>query len=197
MGARVLLIRHGETPWNKARRLQGRADIELSEAARKRLAASRLPARLVPVDWFASPLKRATETARLLGAERVRIAPRLIEMDLGDWEGRTLAELRARDPGAMAANEARGLDLRPPGGESPRDVQERVRSWLAERAERDDLTVGVTHKGVIRAVLALALNWDMTDEPPVRLDWRAAHLFRLARDGSPAAEQPNIILCSR
>lgn len=197
MGARVLLIRHGETPWNKAGRLQGRADIELSEAARRRLAASRIPTRLALADWFASPLKRATETARLLGAEPVRIEPRLIEMDLGAWEGRTLAELRVHDPGAMAANEARGLDLRPPGGESPRDVQERVRSWLTEQADRSDLTVGVTHKGVIRAVLALALNWDMTDKPPVRLDWRAAHLFRLAPDGSPSAEQPNIALCSR
>jgi probable phosphoglycerate mutase len=87
-------------------------------------------------------------------------------MDWGAWEGRTLADLRAEAPAAMAANEARGLDFRPQGGESPREVRARLEPLLAEF--QGDV-ICVTHKGVIRAALSLATGWDMTSKPPVRL----------------------------
>src|SRR3546814_10532072 len=64
----------------------------------------------------------------------------LVETDWGAWEGRTLAELRADLGAGMAANEARGLDFRPPGGESPRDVQDRMRPLLAELARSEEHT---------------------------------------------------------
>ena len=66
-----------------------------------------------------------------MGHDDATVEPALIETDWGHWEGRTLAELRQRHGGEMAALEARGLDFRPPGGESPRDVQARLASWLA------------------------------------------------------------------
>jgi probable phosphoglycerate mutase len=94
----------------------------------------------------------------------------------------------------MAAAEAAGVDLRPPGGESPREVQARIRPMLAEIAERDRPTAAVTHKGVIRAVLALATGWDMRDKPPHRLDWSAAHLFRLDQSGEPSIARLNVAL---
>jgi probable phosphoglycerate mutase len=52
----------------------------------------------------------------------------------------------------------------------------------------------VTHKGVIRAVLALATGWDMRDKPPHRLDWSAAHLFRLDASGEPRIARLNVAL---
>ncbi len=58
----------------------------------------------------------------------------LIEMDWGDWEGLTLDEICARHGEEFARNEARGLDFRPPGGESPREVLERLRPWLVRAA---------------------------------------------------------------
>lgn len=190
---RLALLRHGPTEWNAARRLQGRADLPLSAAARAALARRRPPAELAGFRWLASPLLRARETARLLGVTAAS-EPALIEMDYGAWEGRSLAELRAEDPAGVAANEARGLDLRPSGGESPREVQARL-ARLAGRllAARGDVAA-VTHKGVIRAALALATGWDMTGKPPVRLDWAAAHLFLLAADGRWALLQPNLPL---
>jgi broad specificity phosphatase PhoE len=94
----------------------------------------------------------------------------------------------------MAAAEAAGLDLRPPGGESPREVQARVRPLLAEIAQSGRPTAAVTHKGVIRAVLALATGWDMRDKPPHRLDWSAAHLFRLDASGKPRIARLNVAL---
>ncbi len=192
MGGALVLIRHGETAWNRQKRLQGRADVPLTADAGAALARRRLPPRFHDAAWFASPLTRAVETARLLGADGLVIEPRLIEMDFGAWEGHRLAELRADAEQAMAANEARGLDLCPPGGESPRQVQDRLRPWFAERATEGGLTVAVSHKGVIRAVLAMAYDWDMLDRPPVRLDWRAAHLFAIGPDGSVQAKDLNI-----
>ncbi len=194
MGGELVLIRHGETAWNQQKRLQGRADVPLTAATRAALARRRLPPRFRGAAWFASPLSRAVETARLLGADRLVIEPRLIEMDFGAWEGHRLAELRAGGAREMAANEARGLDLCPPGGETPRRVQDRLRPWLAERAAAGGVSGAVSHKGVIRAVLAMAYDWDMLDRPPVRLDWRAAHTFAIGGDGTIRAKDLNIEL---
>ena len=80
--------------------------------------------------------------------------------------------------------EARGLDFRPPGGESPRDVRCRVQRWLIEVAMRGDSIAAVTHKGVLRAVLAAATGWDMTCKPPVRLQDDALHRFAIDDAGT-------------
>ena len=192
MGGELVLIRHGETAWNQQKRLQGRADVPLTAASRATLARRRLPPRFGGATWFASPLSRAVETARLLGAEGLIIEPRLIEMDFGAWEGHRLAELRADAEGAMTVNEARGLNLCPPDGETPRQVQDRLRPWFAERGAAGGLNVAVSHKGVIRAALAMAYDWDMLGRPPVRLDWRAAHVFAIGSDGAIQAKDLNI-----
>ena len=69
----------------------------------------------------------------------------------------------------MAANEARGLDFRPPGGESPREVCARLQALLGELAADPRPVVAVCHKGVMRAALVLATGWDMRGRPPMRL----------------------------
>jgi probable phosphoglycerate mutase len=97
----------------------------------------------------------------------------------------------------MARAEAAGLDFKPPGGESPRDVQARLAPLLAEIAAGGRPVAAVTHKGVIRAVLALATRWDMHGKPPTRLDWRAIHLFRLDAAGQPSPDRFNLALLPR
>ncbi|HVC50839.1 MAG TPA: histidine phosphatase family protein [Stellaceae bacterium] len=187
----LALIRHAPTEWSAAGRLQGRADPALDPAV---LPEWRLPPTLAGFRVITSPLRRAVETARLLGVAAPAIEPRLAEMAWGAWEGRTLADLRARLGPEMAAAEAAGLDFRPPGGESPRDVQHRLVPLMAELDEAGRATVAITHKGVIRAVFALATGWDMRGKPPARLSWSAAHLFRLGSDGVPAVERLNLPL---
>ena len=191
---RLALIRHARTAWSEAGYIQGRADPPLSERGRAEAARWVLPPELEGVAWVASPLARAVETARLLGAIQLTTEARLIEMDWGEWEGRMLADLRTEIGAAMAENEARGLDFTPAGGESPRLVQTRVRPWLAEVARGGRAVAAVTHKGVIRAILALACDWDMTGAPPVELDWSCVHLFRLAPSGAPRPERLNLPL---
>jgi broad specificity phosphatase PhoE len=166
---RLLLIRHGPTEWSEAHRLQGRADPGLSPRGRAEVLSWRLPEIWQDARWLSSPLRRARETARLLTVAPVELEPRLIEMDWGEFEGRTLLDLRAEDPAGMAANEARGLDFRPRGGECPREVAERLRSLAAELSQAPTPVIAVTHKGVVRAALALATGWAMREKPPVRL----------------------------
>ena len=111
--------------------------------------------------------------------------------------GETLAALHNRLGAAMRENEARGLDFLPPGGESPRMVQRRLRSFLADLAEQKGLHVAVCHKSVIRCVMALAYDWPMLDRPPVKLQWECLHRFRLGRDGQPHPDRMNIALLPR
>jgi broad specificity phosphatase PhoE len=186
----LLLIRHGPTAWNAEKRLQGRADIPLSEAGLEQVSRWRLPEAFIAFDWWVSPLLRARQTAEALRLT-AGVEPRLIEMDYGAFEGRTIAHLRRELGSEMMKNEDRGLDFTPPGGESPRRVQDRLRPMLAEIRRP---TGGVTHKGVIRALMALATDWDMIGKPPVRLDWSSAHLFQLDGDGGVSLDRPNISL---
>jgi len=139
-----------------------------------------------------SPLARCVETAALLGFADAAREPRLVEMDWGEWEGRSLQELRAQLGEAMRENEARGLDFMPPGGETPRMVGARVQSWLREIARDGVPTLAVTHRGVIRAILAQASGWDMRAKPPFKLDWGAAHLFALDGGGKPSVLALNV-----
>ncbi|MDH3792273.1 MAG: histidine phosphatase family protein, partial [Rhodospirillales bacterium] len=92
--------------------------------------------------------------------------------------------------------EARGLDFRPPGGESPRDVQVRLAPWLTRVAADGQPCVAVCHKGVIRALAALASGWDMTGPPPEKLRDAAAHRFLVGTGGTPAVGQLNLSLVS-
>lgn len=177
---RLLVIRHGKTEWNLKKKIQGRTDIPLSELGQAELSRMRLPAEFDGFRWISSPLKRTRETAELLGATNLEIEPALIEMNWGAWEGETLSDLRAKYGAEFKYNEARGLYMTPPGGESPADVVARLTPWL-QSLEVD--TIAITHKGVIRALKSLAYNWDMTDKAPVKFDWATGHLFDVSPDG--------------
>jgi probable phosphoglycerate mutase len=198
----VAFVRHGSTAWNEQGRMQGRRDIPLSERGRAEVRAWRLPADLADPataapDWYASPLRRAVETAEILSGATPREEPALIEMDWGDWEGFGLDELRRRFGDAFARSEAAGLDFRPPGGESPRDVRNRVARWLREVAVRGRPVVAVTHKGVLRAALAAATGWDMTSKPPIRLGSGALHRFEVDVHGRISILECNVSLAGR
>ncbi|WP_193366814.1 histidine phosphatase family protein [Pelagibius marinus] len=196
--SRLLLIRHGATAWNEAGRIQGRSDPPLSPAGRAAVESWRLPPEAAGARWICSPLTRARDTAEILRGAPVDSEPLLIETDWGAWEGRSLAELRDELGPDMADNEARGLDFRPPGGESPRDVQQRLRPLLTKLAQETTGSAGtvvaVTHKGVIRAVYALASGWDMRAKPPVKLRDGCAQAFTLAAGGQPAIDTLNMPL---
>ena len=162
----IYYIRHGETDWNVAGRLQGRHDVPLNACGRAQsihcggilrdlLARdSRDPASL---DYVSSPLGRACQTMELmrvglgLAADGYLREPRLLEIAFGEWEGFTIAQLRERDPQRIAAREHDKWRFVPPGGESYETVAARMRGWY-EDLRRD--TVVTAHGGTARGLIA-------------------------------------------
>ena len=190
----LALLRHGDTAWSREGRIQGRTDTVLDAQGRIDVAARRLPARCADWQLCSSPLQRCLQTAKLVAQAPARVEQRLAEMQWGMWEGRKLAELRGELGDVMVRNEARGMDFTPQGGESPRQVLERVRPWLAEIGAVGKPAVALTHRGVIRVILASACGWDMTGKPPVKLNWSALHLFSVDSQGFCRLEEANVAL---
>jgi probable phosphoglycerate mutase len=173
----VVFIRHGVTSWNQDKRIQGHTDISLSRQGREYLSTLEIPHAWRSWAWYVSPLRRARETARILGLN-ARVDPLLIEMNWGEWEGKILDELDDNELQLLKRQELRGLDMTPPGGESPRKVQQRLKRWGTRLLTQGLGQVGaVCHKGVIRAVLADACGWDMVQKPPYKLDFSRPQRF--------------------
>jgi len=163
---RILLARHGETPWNAEGRYQGQEDIALSDVGERQAAL--LGARLADVRIdraVASPLSRADRTARLaLGAEReamLRTDAGLAEIAHGTWEGLLASEIRERDPERLAAWRDTPDTVLMPGGESLQQVFDRA--WPAFVAAidglgPDDTALIVAHDAVNRVILCRILG---------------------------------------
>ena len=144
----LLLVRHGATDWNVQGRLQGATDVALSPVGVEQVRRLRsLVTAWAPDAVVASPLSRAAETARLLVGEPPLLDPRLAEVGLGAWEGRTSIEL------GDAARAWRRGELVPPGGEQPDVARARVLGALAAAAALGEVVLVVTHGGVVRAAL--------------------------------------------
>jgi probable phosphoglycerate mutase len=165
---RILLARHGETPWNAEGRYQGQIDIPLSDVGEAQARA--LGARLRDASFtraVASPLARARRTAELaLGESReslLTLDDGLKEIGHGDWEGLLASEIRERDPARLLAwREAPESVLMPgPGGESLRNVADRAWPALLRACEglaADDTLLLVAHDAVNRVLLCRVLG---------------------------------------
>lgn len=175
----LALIRHGHTPWNREGRLQGRTDVSLDIGAIGELAAQRLPAGWIDAELVASPLKRALQTAEIVGTKTPASVPDLIEMDWGHWEGRFGKLLRADPASGYVDIEHWGWDFRPPGGESVVDVRDRVLPWALDRTRN---TVAVCHIGIMRVLLACATGWDFKGPAPFAIKRNRLYILTVAND---------------
>jgi probable phosphoglycerate mutase len=155
---RFIVVRHGETLWNLAGRVQGHGDSELSAAGRAQAEA--LARRLAgePFDVLvSSDLGRAMATARTvarLTGHEVLADPRVRERGFGSGEGLGYAEIEARYPGGFRPSGVPDPDYAIPGGESRRAFQDRVatafEALALEHAGRRVLVI--THGGVVGAL---------------------------------------------
>ena len=155
----VLLVRHGETDDNAARRVQGQRDSQLNERGREqsRALAERLREENLQA-LYTSPLQRASATAQivgdLLGLEAIS-DERLMEADAGDWSGRLIADVTADAPDDWQRWRCADPTFRFPGGESVAEQAARVHAALADVASGPLPALVVTHGGSIRAVGAI------------------------------------------
>jgi broad specificity phosphatase PhoE len=192
----IYYIRHGETEWNAQGRLQGVQDIPLNELGRRQsVGAGQVLGELFARDgqsetslsFVASPLGRARQTMELvrgvlrLPSSGYAIDDRLREIAYGEWEGSTLAQAQAQDPGLFARRHAEKWTVSPPGGETYVSVQARMSGWYRDlKAD----TVAVAHGGTARALM-VALGFETPESAAdLAIEQGAVYVFgdgRLAK----------------
>lgn len=165
----VLLVRHGETPWNRTGRIQGWAPVGLTEAGRERARAlGATVASAYDVDRLvASDLCRTRETVALLRehvAADAAFAPDWRERDLGVYQGMDRETLAERFPALRAESGVMAVREQPPGGEQLLDFRERVLSgWERVRTGDAGTTLVVTHGGPISLLLGAVRDQNLLD----------------------------------
>jgi probable phosphoglycerate mutase len=167
------LVRHGESTFNAEGRYAGWSDPALTEAGEAMARALR--PRLAEVEFdgiWRSDRIRTRETARLAGFPDARVDERLREIDFGELEGLTYEQA-----GEDWRHRLRSFaDFQAPGGESTRDLQERVESFLADLPAGRHLVF--SHGGWIRCVIAACGDDRFPDKAEiVRVDWTARRLL--------------------
>jgi probable phosphoglycerate mutase len=183
----VWFVRHGETDWNRERRYQGHGDVPLNDtgraqAARNGLALKDLIAAPARVAYISSPLMRATETLEIMrGAmglpkKRYALDDRLIEIDLGRWNGKTYEEVAAEDPGVHERREKEKWAFRTPGGESYAEAAARVRDFLTT-LDRPAIITGHGASGRILRAYLLGLKPSRAPHLPAPQD----RVFEIAK----------------
>lgn len=188
---RLLLVRHGQSKWNAARRLQGQADISLSDLGESQADKLRPVIDTIgPCRVISSDLERVRETARRIGAESPKFCEGLREINVGDWTGRVIDEIRAENEEAYLGWRA-GTSA-PPSGEVWTDFVERVSAVIEEERKNPckNLLV-VCHGGVIRAILQRYIGLDPAHITPVAPASLSA--FRLGNDKPPRLELFNYL----
>ena len=178
---KIALVRHGPTAWNEEGRIQGQMDLPLSDAGRTTMAALSPPDGFATARAYSSPLRRAIETAKLLGLD-VTIDARLAEHSWGRWEGMTREEILARDGEDAFERAGRGADFTPAGGERTADLIARVRSFLLDVAQQSSDAIAITHRGVLRSGYVLATGWQMLTPMPDALDLTKALVLEVGGD---------------
>ncbi len=172
---KLLLVRHGQTRWNTGEVFRGRADIELDATGIRQaeLLAEHLKER--PVEAvYSSPLQRALRTAEIAAAPHgglVQIAPQLIDMDFGKWEGMSASEVRRRYPELYALWMEHPDRVKFPGGETLADVRKRAASFVQTlpARHREDVVV-VSHRVVHKLLILALLGLDDSHFWDIRLD---------------------------
>lgn len=159
---RLVLLRHGQTDFNVESRMQGHLNSLLTESGLAQAAAVAPEiAKLNPDRVLSSDLRRAVDTADVIGAAiglPVKLDARLRETHLGDWQGRSVAEIERVWPGAIARWRA-DPGWAPPGGESRIEVVRRSRPVVDELDEEfaagsDSTVVVVAHGGMIAGLVS-------------------------------------------
>jgi broad specificity phosphatase PhoE len=166
---KIILVRHGQTEWNRIERFRGRADVPLNPTGRAQaeLTGKKVAATWRPVAIYSSPLSRALETAEAISHQvrvmqgislQVKVHPGLMDIDYGEWQGLTPEETHQRWPEALDDWYNAPQRAAIPGGESLDSLRERGMAVVMELASlyagKIILLLGHT---VINRVLLLAI----------------------------------------
>ena len=156
----IYLIRHGQTDWNLDRKLQGQTDIPLNNNGRGQAEEAAKEIANLKIDRIiSSDLSRAKETAEIINKKigvEISFDKRLREVNYGDYEGELIETIKDEDWNVFNQNPEKK------NGESRKQVYERVKSFLQEINESENVLV-VTHGGALRMMLYYAKNKEKFD----------------------------------
>jgi broad specificity phosphatase PhoE len=190
----LILIRHGETLWNKEGRIQGTSDVELSvtgiEQAR-RLALSLKDSDIGAI--HASSLKRAYRTAEIINSfhdRKIEVHPELMEMDQGDFEGLSFQELMACEKEFIHRWIADPASVKMPRGESLAELQDRVWPPVEKIIAAGENALVVAHNFTIAAILCRIRNISLSEFRSTCVDTASRTVIRF-RDGRANIEVMN------
>ena len=191
---KIILLRHGETEWNRLGKYQGQSDIALSEKGRcqAQTLAAHFPVRTLQAA-YASDLQRAMETARVATSSfgcTVTAEPRLREVNFGDWEGLTYAQISAGWPEAMEKFFQLPDLLEIPHGETFAEVQQRAMAALEEiaAAHEGETVLAAAHGAVNRLVVCNRVARGLATD---------RHLVRNANEAVTHGVAPDVIQGAR
>jgi alpha-ribazole phosphatase len=162
---RLLLVRHGETEWNRQKRHQGQKDIPLNEYGRQQVSTLAQRLKNEPINaLYSSDLCRAWETAKTISTRKGELIvvkdARLREMNFGRWEGLTWSEIQEKDPLVMENWSKYLAEKGPPGGETLFRFSERILEFSEEiiKSHKDETVLLVAHGGTIMVLICLLLG---------------------------------------
>jgi probable phosphoglycerate mutase len=159
----MILVRHGQTEWNRVERFRGRAEVPLNETG---LVQAQVTGRRVALEWhpvavYSSPLSRAVKTAEAIAQHLglpVYNHPGLIDIDYGQWQGLTPDEAKEQWPGIYHAWYHAPHTALIPGGETLDEVQRRALAAVKEvEARHGDQTVALVGHTVINRLILLGV----------------------------------------
>jgi len=174
---RIFLTRHGETVWNAEHRVQGHTDLKLNDRGISQ--AERLAARIEGLNIstvFSSDLSRAADTAKILLKKLPGAAYHstflLRERNWGVFEGKTWQDIESHLPEEIRELRSHPVDFRPEGGESRRDVLDRIEKFVGELIENhwNQDVILVTHGGVSSLLIKYMTGMDLANITPFRIE---------------------------
>jgi len=171
----IYLLRHGEIEHGEEKRFVGQVDLPLNEKGLQQACVWRQKLKTGLFEKiYSSDLSRARQTALIIAGDhngKVQSRPALREINLGAWEGLSVAEAQARFPEDWQRREKDLVTFRPPGGESFTDLAVRIEAVFNQivQGHKGDIFI-VAHAGVNRVILCRVLGMDL------------ANLFRLGQD---------------
>jgi len=186
---RIILIRHGQTAWNKEERFRGQVDIALDETG---LSQAEATARRVAEEWkpvaiYCSPLQRAVQTAQVIARQMgldVQPHPGFMDINFGQWQGLTGKEVSQRWPDLLRAWWEAPHTVTVPGGESLQQVRQRGMTALQQLIERhgDAEVAIVAHTVVNRVLLCAVLGLDNSHFWRIKQDTCAINVIEWQRN---------------
>ncbi|MCF8002070.1 MAG: alpha-ribazole phosphatase [Halanaerobiales bacterium] len=164
MATKIVLIRHGETEWNKSSKYQGNIDIELNKKGQKQ--ARELFEYLKDEKFdliYSSTLKRAYHTVKDIAEYQKKdiiTSPDLMEIDFGEWEGSTFSEIEKKYPKLAKKWAKDPTCCKPPQGEHISEVEKRVGKTIDQIIDQneDKKILIATHGGIVRIIIAYLLD---------------------------------------